>query len=288
MTRIINILATESVENAFVRQPIEFYLAHKILENPLAYWKAKSGHSYKIVDCSACELGMGIDMKKVIEAARYISASEIVLPDVVKDDNSIDVSLHALSTLNNKQLNEFKIAIVIQGSTLQTALQTVEKLCKDHDAMVLIDTIMIPKWFTTSARIALTKKVRELAPQKAIHWLGLGDDISFCINSAKRLNIRSLDTGYFLSVGQERMTNVIKSNRIKEHCIDLEHNKLKSWQISEIIEAVNTYHFNPNINTTCRVVEDMKDREFAGSILRAAFVGFTLLILALVFIKFMH
>lgn len=284
--RIINILATESVENAFVRQPIEFYLAHKILEHPLIYWKAKVGNSYKIVDCSACELKMGISIDKVLQAARIVSASEIILPDKVKSNESLDISLKALSKLNNKQLNEFKIAIVIQGETLNDALYNLNRLCGDHDAMVLIDTIMIPKWFTTPARFILTKEAKRLAPSKNIHWLGLGDDIGDCIRRARELDIRSMDTGYFLSIAQKRTLDVIKSNRDKQHSIDLEHNKLNKCQIASVIDITNTHNYYND--RPCKAVEDAIDREFADKTLKLYCVILIVILLCICYFICVH
>ena len=77
MTAIVNILATSNIEEDFTRQPIEFYLTHKVLEHPEVYKRAKKGNSYKILDCSACELHTGLDMKKVLEAAKIIKAITI-------------------------------------------------------------------------------------------------------------------------------------------------------------------------------------------------------------------
>lgn len=287
MTRIVNILAKESIQTEFVRQPIEFYLAHKILEDPAIYKAASIGNSYKIVDCSACELGTGVSMKAVLKAARIVRASEIILPDKVRDDNSLQMSLDALNTLTSKELNEFKIAIVIQGHTLRSALSSLHTLCANHDAMVMIDTIMIPKWFTTSARVILTERVKKLAPKKNIHWLGLGSDIGYCITKAKELHIRSMDTGYFLSVAQNKMTDVIKQTRDMQHVIDLDHNSLKAWQIAEVIEAVNNYNYSLINDSSCRVVESMKDREFMNKTLRIFWL--TLLIcIILLFVFFMR
>lgn len=262
MTAIINILATQNLKSDFPRQHYEFYLAHKILEHPDIYSKVYEGDSYKIVDCSACELGVGVDMNSVLRAANIVGASEIILPDIVKSDNSLDISLKALNSLNQYQLNKYNIAIVIQGSTLQTALQSVRRLCTDHDAMVLIDTIMIPKWFSTRSRTVLTQEVQKLAPKKMIHWLGLGDDIAYCIAKAKQLGIRSMDTGYFISIAQKGMDNVVKLERNHYHTIDLEKNKLKPADILNVINITNNYNFN---GSECSILTDWKDRKFADT-----------------------
>lgn len=279
MTRIINILATESIAKEYVQQPIEFYLAHKILEHPDIFKKvAKNNKSYKIVDCSACELGTGVSMKKVLEAAKIIRANEIVLPDKVKDDNSLVTSLQALKQLNSKQLNRYRIAIVIQGSSIRNAISTIHNLCKS-DYIKLIDTIMIPKWFSTSARVILTTEVRRWAPHKNIHWLGLGDDIGYCITKAKDLAIRSLDTGYFLSVAQDKMTNVCKEIRNKNHTIDLEHNKLKQSQIQTVINITNSFDYKYSQSVTNK----QADEEFA-----ARMIVVVSLLLIILFIAILH
>lgn len=280
MTRIINILATENVEKAFVRQPIEFYLAHKILENPAVYGKARFGNSYKIVDCSACELGTGVDMQKVLEAARCIRASEIILPDKVGAGiQSLQMSLKALNSLNQKELNEFKIAIVIQGRSLTEAFKVWQCLRENKSALCLVDTIMIPKWFATYQRECLTKLIKQSFPKKQIHWLGLGDDIANCISTAKKLNIRSLDTGYFISIAQKRASDIIKPVRDKHHHIDLEHNHLKGWQVQEVICATNEYDYETKAEN--KVVENIKDREFYQLFVKISLCLFIVVIIAI-------
>ena len=279
MTRIINILATENVDKALVRQPIEFYLAHKILEHPEVYKKVKWGNFYKIVDCSACELSTGVSMQKVLEAARCIRASEIVLPDKVSCGiQSLKMSLQALNSLNQKELNEFKIAIVIQGKSLNEASHVLNYLRKCKE-MCLIDTIMIPKWFATYQRECLTKLIRQYFPKKQIHWLGLGDDIANCISTAKKLNIRSLDTGYFISIAQKKASDIIKPVRDKHHHIDLEHNHLNGWQIQEIICVTNEYDYETK--AVNKVVENIKDREFYQLFVKVSLCLFIVVIIAI-------
>lgn len=285
MTHIINILSTQSVLAEYTPQEYEFYLAHKILEYPTVYAKARYNHAYKIVDCSACELGTGVNMNKVLKAARIVKASEIVLPDKVKSDDSLDMSLKALKRFDNKQLNEFKIAIVIQGSTTKKALEAVERLCQDHDAMVMIDTIMVPKWFSTAARVMITRHIQRFAPKKNIHWLGLGDDIANCVTEAKRLGIRSMDTGYFLSVAQNKMSNIFRLNRDKRVVIDLQHNSLKRWQIAEVCEAINAYDFH-GINNHNEAVERIRDREFGSRLLTVAKILMLIMAIACIYAIF--
>lgn len=281
MTRIINILATENVDKALVRQPIEFYLAHKILERPEVYKKVQWGKSYKIVDCSACELGTGVDMKKVLQAARIVKASEIILPDKVGYGMpSLKMSLQALDSLTQKELNEFKIAIVIQGKSLNEACDVLQYLKEHKSILGLIDTIMIPKWFATFQRECLTKLIQQSFPEKQIHWLGLGDDIANCISTAKKLNIRSLDTGYFISIAQKKASNIIKPVRDKHHHIDLEHNHLKDWQVQEVICATNEYDYEAK--TENKTVENIKDREFSQLLIRVSLCLFVALITAMI------
>lgn len=258
MTRIINILAVQNVKNNFYRQPIEFYLAHIILKYPEVFKKAKEGNSYKIVDCSACELGSGVDMKEVIKAAKIVGASEIVLPDIVRSNESLKTSLDALNRLSSKDKQKFSIAIVVQGRLLSDAKIFLHQLAK-REEVKFINTIMIPKWFTTFERVWLTSIVNELFPDKQIHWLGLGNDIGYCITRARRCGIRSLDTGYFVSIGEKRMLDVIKDKRDVERKVNLIKNNLKYEDIRDICNITNTYNYEGAYN---EFIESLRDREF--------------------------
>lgn len=272
MTKIINILSASNVEFNFVRQPIEFYLAHIILKHKDVYKKARLGNYYKIVDCSACELGTGVDMSKVLEAADIVGANEIVLPDIVKSNTSLDVSLKALSKLDEETLARYNIAIVIQSSNLVEAMCNIDKL-RQKRQLKKINTIMIPKWFTTFERIVLTKKVQECMPDKQIHWLGLGDDIDFCLHNAKELKIRSLDTGYFISIAQKSIGRVYEAVRDKKHRINLDKNCLNEQQINAVINATS--------NLSCAEREEMRDIVFSARLLRTTIVVISVLLIAL-------
>lgn len=258
MTRIINILAAQNVKDSFYRQPIEFYLAHIVLQYPTIFKKVKSGSSYKILDCSACELGSGVDMKDVIKAAKIINATEIVLPDIVRSNKSLEVSLKALQQLSDEDKKRFNIAIVVQGYMLPDAKRFLQQLASREERHH-IKTIMIPKWFSTDDRIYLTSIAKELFPTKSIHWLGLGDDIGYCIYSAKKCGIRSLDTGYFISIGQKRILNIIRDKRDDNNKIDLVKNKLNYEDIRTICNITNTYNYDNSYN---RFIEVLKDKEF--------------------------
>lgn len=284
MTRIINILAAQNVKDSFYRQPIEFYLTHIVLKYPTIFKRAREGFNYKILDCSACELGEGVNMREVIKAAKIIDATEIVLPDKVRSNESFELSLKALKSLSSRELEKYKIAIVIQGVTIVDAKCMIRELSVRAERE-FIHTIMIPKWFSTKDRIWLTEVVKEYLPEKKIHWLGLGDDIGYCINSAKKLKIRSLDTGYFISIGQKGLLNVAKDVRDVEHKINLEKNKLNREDIIMICGITNTYKYDGSRN---RYIEAIKDIEFAKVYNKIVAILLTVIISCLFCYLFYH
>lgn len=284
MTRIINILAAQNVKDSFYRQPIEFYLTHIVLKYPTIFKKARKGFNYKILDCSACELGEGVNMREVIKAAKIIDATEIVLPDKVRSNKSLELSLKALKSLSSRELEKYKIAIVIQGVTVVDAKCMIREL-SNREEREFIHTIMIPKWFSTKNRIWLTEVVREYLPEKKIHWLGLGDDIGYCINSAKKLKIRTLDTGYFISIGQKNLLNVTKNIRDMKHKINLEANNLSDEDISIICNITNTYRYDGSNN---KYVEIAKDRQFTKTYNKIVIILLTIILSSLICYLFCH
>lgn len=286
MTRIINIMPVQVVAASFVRQPIEFYLAHIILKNRDIFKKARACTCYKIVDCSACELGKGLSLDDVLRAADIVKADEIVLPDIVgKGRESFSCSMKALDEIAERNVG-YRIAFVIQGQTVYEAIDVFNLLMNDS-RYNLIDTIMIPKWFTTQQRVQITNYIRQVS-QRDIHWLGLGDDISTCIQSAKKLGIRSLDTGYFIALGERDMTKLWNPVRNKKIKIDLVYNSIDANSIRDIIMLTNSYNFDAKDNA---IIKNIKERQFItwyGIVVKILLIIETIVIFALILFHIKH
>lgn len=232
MISICNILPNNCIKEDMPRQPYEMYLTHKILEDPkkyefLAHDTVNKVQSYKILDNSACELGKGLDIKDVLEAARIISADEIVLPDLPRKGNSLSYTMKYL--LQVPVDLPYKLAGVVQGETPEEVLRCTEQMvCLNR-----IDTIMLPKWYCQMestnglGRINLTQHMlitmRQMERMLPIHWLGMDTGLREIVHPISRM-VRSIDTGYFAALSTPQWKHAdATAERPRELKIDLEN-----------------------------------------------------------------
>lgn len=241
MISICNILPNNCINENMPRQPYEMYLTHCILEEPqryefLARDTIRGIKSYKILDNSACELGRGLDLKDVLEAARIISADEIVLPDLPRKGNSLSYTLEYLLQVPDGL--PYKLAGVIQGETEKEVLMCAEQLI----CLRSIDTIMLPKWYCQMnstnglGRIDITQKILTMCLKEArwpeIHWLGMDTGIREIMHSTS-LAVRSIDTGYFAALSTPQWKHLsVAAERPRELRIDLKSMDvdMEHWQ----------------------------------------------------------
>lgn len=225
--QIINILPSNMIKPGMIRQDYELYLAHQILANPkqFEFLAQEKGCSYKILDNSAYELGKGLELNKLLQAADIIDANEVVLPDVFKSNDSFEYSLKYLIEIpaNFKR----KIAFVAQGSNiidLKYGLTRIKQLKR-------VDTIMLPKW-SWAWRMDLMNVLTDT--DKEIHWLGMGNNITEVIGTHTH-KIRTIDTGYFTALASTNYEQSIFNKRIDDIKINLNHMFVKEGNLINLM-----------------------------------------------------
>ena len=251
MISICNILPNNCISEKMPRQKYELYLTHKILEDPskfsfLARDKQYNINSYKILDNSACELGEGMHFDKVLQAAEIIGANEIVLPDIRQGSYSLSKTLEALTNIDIEAVKaSYRLAAVVQGTTVEEVLQCAEQIL----VLKNVDTIMLPKWYSTLnstnglGRVNLTRSIctimKHLGVMKDIHWLGLGTGIRELMSPVSDF-VRSVDTGYFVALSTPQWKHLnVASERPKELKIDLEYMDVDMERFKHLIEQQN-------------------------------------------------
>ena len=230
--QVINILPNNLISPGMPRQEYELYLAGQILKEPDKYnFLQDDIDSYKILDNSACELGRGLGIEQLLEAAKIIGADEIVLPDILKSNESLDYSLDCLSKIpsNFKQ----KIAIVVQGSDFGELVVNAKKIKKIKE----IDTIMLPKW-SAHCRPLLTELVSDV--DKEIHWLGMGNSLRELLEPMAGL-VRTMDTGYFTAIAASDYNITLFEDRRADIDINLDHMDVDIKRLCDFIEQQNNY-----------------------------------------------
>lgn len=257
MISICNILPNNCINEDMPRQSYEMYLTHKILEEPKKYAfladDLKNGiRSYKILDNSACELGKGLDIKDVLEAAKIIKADEIVLPDLPRKGNSLSYTLKYL--LQVPEGEPYRLAGVAQGETLKEVLDCAEQLF----IINRIDTLMIPKWYCQMdstnglgrhkiTEFVIRDMLSTIGRCKPIHWLGMDTGIREIVTPLANA-VRSIDTGLFAAMSTPQWRHLdVTAERPRELKIDLtemdvdkEHWKKLLKQQEQIISTIHT------------------------------------------------
>lgn len=215
------------IKPGMIRQDYELYLAHQILANPkqFEFLSQEKGCAYKILDNSAYELGKGLELNKLLEAADIIDANEIVLPDIFKSDDSLSYSLQYLIEIPTDFKR--KVAVVAQGSNFDNLVANLLKIKQ----FKRIDTIMLPKW-SSGHRMELMNVL--IDTDKKIHWLGMGDNLAETIGPYTD-KIRSIDTGYFTALASTDYEQSIFNKRIDDIKINLDNMPVKEYNLMNLM-----------------------------------------------------
>jgi len=195
---------------------------------------------YIIVDNGAYEMGKSCDFGIVIDQAKEIGASEIVLPDVIMDrEKSLELIDEAYHLLSSNEMKDFKFMCALQGKDINDVF----KYYFDVIHLIAIDVIAFPVWMDRKwgIRAALTKYLRpEIYDEYEIHMLGLTrpDQVLTCdpkVRSADsslawRLasrgivaDYRSLDLSRFdwnMKLTDEKVKIAIKNHEMIQGCMD--------------------------------------------------------------------
>lgn len=135
------ICPTNALERFATRSDYHLVLAHKVLEDKkyADFYRHRSiAGDFIIQDCSAFELGHPIETPKLLEAADYTLAAEIVCPDVLFDGEATIASTKEFIKDFNKHYNHVikekrpKLMAAVQGKNLVDYL-------KCHNAIYNMD-----------------------------------------------------------------------------------------------------------------------------------------------------
>lgn len=250
---LTNIYPTNKISKDMIRQDIELYLSFVILKNKekFKFLKDKT-NSYIIIDNGAGDIqytnGISQSINTLLEAADYINADEIVLPDKPYSNESFDLSMKSLVKLP-KDFNK-KIAVVNHGNNISDYFLNLNRLVQNSR----IDTIMISRdlylpgskkniWEEKgiSARLEVTKELIKLFKKyntvKQIHWLGglCMEEYTRIPNDIKRY-IRSSDTGMYVAELSQYGNYNLKGMRPEDLVINLEEGNFEWSDVEKLIK----------------------------------------------------
>lgn len=178
------------------QQDMHMFLTHLVEKYPFYADFAKNIKGYKILDNSLIELGGAVDLKRVLVAADYIGADEIILPDVFQNGPAtIEAVNKALSELVDMYPNRswpYKLMAVAQGKDEEEWYRCYKTLMDNPD----IDVIGIPKVLAKMHPQGRPHFVNELCDLtcKPHHLLGLWYSVREFNEYADLCHIRSCDT----------------------------------------------------------------------------------------------
>ena len=141
---LINIYPLGNLENEY-HQKMHMFLTHMVEKYPAYASVAQDVCGYKILDNSLIELGGAVDVERVVKAATYIGADEIILPDVFQNGSetlkAVDDALKKLNEMYPNRSWPFKLQAVAQGRDADEWIECYMELIKNPD----VDVIGIPK-----------------------------------------------------------------------------------------------------------------------------------------------
>lgn len=214
------------------QQDMHMYLTHMVEKYPIYVATAQVARGYKILDNSLIELGGAVDLERVVKAAGYIRADEIILPDVFQDGPATTKAVQsAIDELNKMYPNRswpFKLQAVAQGKDEKEWYECYMALIKNPD----VDVIGIPKVLAKMHPGGRPHFVNELCDLRAKphHLLGLWYSITELQEYRDLGMIRSCDTvllGYMAKHGMS-----IYGVRPDGFTVDLEKDVIDYSQIS--------------------------------------------------------
>lgn len=177
-------------------QRMHMFLTHMVEKYPAYTEAARNAPGYKILDNSLIELGGAVDLERVVKAAEYIGADEIILPDVFQDGPAtIKAVQSAIDELNKMYPNRswpFKLQAVAQGKDESEWVDCYMELIKNPD----VDVIGVPKVLAkmhSEGRPYFVNNVCNLWA-KPHHLLGMWYSMSELLEYKFPGNIRSCDT----------------------------------------------------------------------------------------------
>jgi hypothetical protein len=221
-------------------------LTHLVLKYPeyaKFYKKKREQGDFVILDNSLIELGKAASLHKVLEAAKIINPSEIVLPDVFKDREKTLIAVDdALEQFRNMAIDQdFQLQAVAHGEN-----KTEWKRCWDKlNKIPYIDCVAIPKVTSEifgSRKWAIDYALAHNSNDKQIHLLGMwstAQELKMYPCEQQKL-IRGIDTSIAIHCAIDFRSFYRNELKKPEWKIDLEHEyelndgELKALQSNQI------------------------------------------------------
>jgi hypothetical protein len=175
-------------------------LAHDVVKHPDAYRhyfhpsKMISSSRNVILDHSVIELGKAVDNHTMIEAAKIVHPTTVVLPDVLLDMKAtIDAVNTALGVWEKEPfLQQTQYTLCLQGKN------TAEYL---NCAYTFSNNTRIGMWGVPRdalkvmpSRKPLIERLQLITPEKRIHLLGFSDNIMDDISCSLMPKVQSIDS----------------------------------------------------------------------------------------------
>ena len=220
------------------RQPVEMYLAHKILQNPDEYAKLRQfsnstfelGDRVMMVDNSAYELTYlqnrpPLEMAEVIEAAEVIGANEIVLRDWPGDGaRSLQMTFESLNEVEKSGWRQpgRRVVAIVAGKTFEQWVEHFQILSGVSE----IDVIGIPKYLASMGATPYMGRTEFMKlcgskSGKAIHFFGCTFGLIELMGLPRWAAPRSMDTSWFVH-NAERGYPVWKMRTEQDKELDLD------------------------------------------------------------------
>lgn len=212
-------------------QDMHMFLTHMVEKYPTYAKVAQDAPGYKILDNSLIELGGAVSVERVIGAATYIGADEIILPDVFQNGpETIKAVQDALNTLHKmfpKGDWPFKLMAVAQGADEEEWLDCYEYLLDMRE----VDVIGIPKVLAKMHPQGRPYFVNELCElhKKPHHLLGLWYSIAELFEYRNLEQIRSCDTVLLGFMAKHSMSSI--GTRPDGFTVDLEKDVIDYTQL---------------------------------------------------------
>jgi len=174
---------------------IGFLLVHRILNHPevVEFWRKYPG--FKLLDNSVFELEKPCPVDEIMEAARLVEATEIVLPDFPGDEvETFRASKEFMECLSVSERLKYKFMYVLQGTTpkeLDLAIEHAKELQVNTVGFSILTFWKFQGLFHKRRPEVVHYCVPRL-PGMSYHLLGLDDP--FELYAYKGLRIRSVDT----------------------------------------------------------------------------------------------
>jgi hypothetical protein len=176
-------------------QDMHMFLTHLVEDYPFYADFARDVKGYKILDNSLIELGGAVDLRRVLIAADYIHADEIILPDVFQQGpETLEAVEEAIKEIREIYPDgcPYKLMAVAQGRTVEEWHECYKSLLNNP----YVDVIGIPKVLAKLHPQGRPYFVNELCnlKYKPHHLLGLWYSFTELNEYKKFDDIRSCDT----------------------------------------------------------------------------------------------